>query len=131
MMAQPPSPGLLGAAGDFLRLLLGTRLLSTCAITLLFRLPLPLAAATHTAVVLLARNNAAYCEAQVGGQLGGRAVGRGGPVSGERGRDVAPVLSPPPLHPFIPTFGCHVYTMRTWLGHGALSRACIQGLLTS
>ncbi|PSC71686.1 KRAB-A domain-containing 2-like [Micractinium conductrix] len=65
MMAQPPSPGLLGAAGDFLRLLLGTRLLSTCAITLLFRLPLPLAAATHTAVVLLARNNAAYCEAQL------------------------------------------------------------------
>ncbi|PSC71748.1 inactive serine protease 54 isoform X2 [Micractinium conductrix] len=65
MMTVPPSPGLLGAGSDFLRLLLGMRLLANCIITLLFHLPLPLAAATHIAVVLLTRNNAAYCSAEL------------------------------------------------------------------
>ena len=48
-------------------MLQGTRLLSNCIITLAFPLPLPLAAATHLAVVLLTRNNAQYCQTEVGG----------------------------------------------------------------
>ena len=76
-MTVPPSPGLLGAGSDFLRLLLGMRLLANCIITLLFHLPLPLVAATHTAVVLLTRNNAAYCSAEVGGWGEGREQGQG------------------------------------------------------
>ena len=66
LMRHTPSPGLLGLLRDALRLLQGIRLLSNSLITLVFPLPLPLAAATHLSVVLLTRNNEQYCQTQVG-----------------------------------------------------------------
>jgi hypothetical protein len=65
MLQHSPQAGLRGVAVDTLRLLLGMRLPGNCIITLIFHLPLPLAALTHTTVILLTRNNAAYCQQPV------------------------------------------------------------------
>ncbi|KAL4420402.1 hypothetical protein ABPG75_010058 [Micractinium tetrahymenae] len=65
LMSRAPQPGLAGAAMDAVRLGLGLRLLPNSLISLLFRLPLLLGIATHTAVVLLTRNNEEYCQSQL------------------------------------------------------------------
>ncbi|KAL4421800.1 hypothetical protein ABPG77_009606 [Micractinium sp. CCAP 211/92] len=65
MLRSAAQPGPAGAALDALRILLGTRLLPTTLVTLLFPLPGPLlaVAAVHAASVGLTVNNAAYCAA--------------------------------------------------------------------
>lgn len=67
MLRSAAQPGPAGAALDALRILLGTRLLPTTLVTLLFPLPGPLlaVAAVHAASVGLTVNNAAYCAAPV------------------------------------------------------------------
>ena len=65
MISRPPTPGMRGLAVDVVRLLVGLRLASAVLITLLIRVPLPIAACAHACVVLLTRNNEAYCASQV------------------------------------------------------------------
>lgn len=66
-----PLPRAAGAAFDALRILLGVRLLSNAMISLLFPLPLPIAAAVHAAIVALTANSDAYCSAPVSEGRGG------------------------------------------------------------
>lgn len=68
MLSGAPCPGALWAAVDALRTLMGLRLVPNAIITLVFELPLPLAAAVHVAVIALtAADNDAYCAMPVGG----------------------------------------------------------------
>ena len=60
-MRRAPRPGFAHSILDCTRLLVGLRLLPNALITLLFPLPLPLAAVTHVFVFLLTRNDEAYC----------------------------------------------------------------------
>ena len=66
LMSRTPHPGIRSAAGDWLRVLIGTNLISSCLLTLLVPLPLPLAAATHAALLLLTSNTAGICRSEVG-----------------------------------------------------------------
>jgi len=51
ILARPARPGLRGYLGDFLSLVLGTKLLPQTLLTLIFTVPLPFAAASHLIVV--------------------------------------------------------------------------------
>lgn len=61
LLSRAPTPGPLGWLRGWLRLVLGMRMMQAAVTTLLFPLPLPLAAATHLTVVALNFNTAAFC----------------------------------------------------------------------
>lgn len=69
ILGRPAQGGLRGAALDAFRLVLGTRLLSNALATLMVPLPLPVAAVTNAATVLLTRNNEQLCQTEVGAVL--------------------------------------------------------------
>lgn len=89
MLHGAPRHGAAGAVVDALRVLLGCRLLSNALITLLFPLPLPLAAAVHAAVVALTVNSNGYCDTPVGARLRWKAQAEGRPA-----QQLTPCLHP-------------------------------------
>ncbi|KAL4424669.1 hypothetical protein ABPG77_004476 [Micractinium sp. CCAP 211/92] len=65
LLGRPAQEGLPGVALDAFRLMVGTRLLGNVLATLMVPLPLPVAAATNAATVLLTRNNQQLCQTEL------------------------------------------------------------------
>lgn len=61
LLNQPPRPGWRGAAADWMNVLNGLNLTGQLLLALLFALPLPVAAATHWAVLLLTHSTQQLC----------------------------------------------------------------------
>lgn len=65
MLGKPPRRGLHGALLDCLRLVAGMRMIGNVMATLLVPMPLPVAAVTNAAIVLLLRNNEPLCQTEL------------------------------------------------------------------
>lgn len=77
LLSQPPRPGWRGAAADWLNVWNGLNLTGQVLLALFFALPLPLAAATHWAVLWLTHSTQQLCaETQARRGRGALAGGR-------------------------------------------------------
>lgn len=75
LLGRPPRLGLRGAAADWMNVLNGMNLLGQLLLSLLFALPLPLAAATHWTVLWLTHNSRQLCADTQARWAGGQRAG--------------------------------------------------------